>query len=163
MCSSRISEYGGSMTKADRVRASVLDEQLCFALYTASRAMTSCYRPMLDAMGLTYPQFLVLLVLWERGHSSVTGIGTALQLETGTLSPLLKRLETAGFITRTRQAEDERSVVVGLTDAGRALEERAATVQREVNDATGMTDDEIVALRATLHRLTGNLRATGGR
>jgi len=151
------------MTKADRVRASVLDEQLCFALYTASRAMTSCYRPMLDALGLTYPQFLVLLVLWERGDSSVTGIGTALQLETGTLSPLLKRLETAGFITRTRQAEDERSVVVGLTDAGRALEERAATVQREVSDATGMTDDEIAALRATLRRLTGNLRATGGR
>jgi len=151
------------MTKADRVRASVLDEQLCFALYTASRAMTSCYRPMLDALGLTYPQFLVLLVLWERGDSSVTGIGTALQLETGTLSPLLKRLETTGFITRTRQAEDERSVVVGLTDAGRALEERAATVQREVSDATGMTDDEIAALRATLRRLTGNLRATGSR
>ena len=163
MCRARLSEYGGSMTKADRVRASVLDEQLCFALYTASRAMTSCYRPMLDAMGLTYPQFLVLLVLWERGDSSVTGIGTALQLETGTLSPLLKRLETAGFITRTRQAEDERSVVVGLTDAGRALEERAATVQREVNDATGMTDDEIVALRATLRRLAGNLRATANR
>jgi len=151
------------MTQADRVRASVLDEQLCFALYTASRAMTSCYRPMLDAMGLTYPQFLVLLVLWERGDSSVTGIGTALQLETGTLSPLLKRLETTGFITRTRQAEDERSVVVGLTDAGRALEERAATVQREVSDATGMTDDEIAALRATLQRLTGNLRATASR
>jgi len=145
------------------VRASVLDEQLCFALYTASRAMTSCYRPMLDALGLTYPQFLVLLVLWERGDSSVTGIGTALQLETGTLSPLLKRLESTGFITRTRQAEDERSVVVGLTDAGRALEERAATVQREVSDATGMTDDEIAALRATLRRLTGNLRATGSR
>jgi len=145
------------------VRASVLDEQLCFALYTASRAMTSCYRPMLDAMGLTYPQFLVLLVLWERGDSSVTGIGTALQLETGTLSPLLKRLESTGFITRTRQAEDERSVVVGLTDAGRALEERAATVQREVSDATGMTDDEIAALRATLQRLTGNLRATASR
>jgi DNA-binding MarR family transcriptional regulator len=163
MCSARLSEYGGSMTKADRVRASVIDEQLCFALYTASRAMTTCYRPMLDAMGLTYPQFLVLLVLWERGDSSVTGIGTALQLETGTLSPLLKRLETTGFITRTRQAEDERSVVIGLTDAGRALEERAATVQREVNDATGTTDDEIVALRATLHRLTGNLRATGSR
>jgi MarR family transcriptional regulator, organic hydroperoxide resistance regulator len=163
MCRARLSEYGGSMTKADRVRASVLDEQLCFALYTASRAMTSCYRPMLDALGLTYPQFLVLLVLWERGDSSVTGIGTALQLETGTLSPLLKRLESTGFITRTRQAEDERSVVVGLTDAGRALEERAATVQREVSDATGMTDDEIAALRATLQRLTGNLRATASR
>src|SRR6476646_3324634 len=159
----RTSEYGGNMTQVERARATVLDEQLCFALYTASRAMTSCYRPMLDALGLTYPQFLVLLVLWERGDCSVTGIGNALQLETGTLSPLLKRLEATGFITRTRQAEDERSVVVGLTDAGRALEERAATVQREVNDATGMTDDEIVALRAILHRLTGNLRATASR
>jgi MarR family transcriptional regulator, organic hydroperoxide resistance regulator len=163
MCSARISEYGGSMTKVDRVRASVLDEQLCFALYTASRAMTSCYRPMLDAMGLTYPQFLVLLVLWERGDSSVTGIGNALQLETGTLSPLLKRLEATGFITRTRQAEDERSVIVGLTAAGRALEERAAAVQREVNVAAGMTDAEIIALRSTLRALTGNLRDSGSR
>jgi DNA-binding MarR family transcriptional regulator len=151
------------MTKADRVRTSVLDEQLCFALYTASRAMTSCYRPMLDAMGLTYPQFLVLLVLWERGDSSVTGIGNALQLETGTLSPLLKRLEATGFITRTRQAEDERSVIVGLTEAGRAVEERAAAVQREVNVAAGLTDTEIIALRSTLHTLTGNLRGTGSR
>jgi DNA-binding MarR family transcriptional regulator len=125
--------------------------------------MTSCYRPMLDAIGLTYPQFLVLLVLWERGDSSVTGIGNALQLETGTLSPLLKRLETTGFITRTRQAEDERSVIVGLTEAGRALEERAAAVQHEVSDATGLTDAEIAALRATLHTLTGNLRKTGSR
>jgi MarR family transcriptional regulator, organic hydroperoxide resistance regulator len=163
MGSARISEYGGSMTQADRVRATVLDEQLCFALYTASRAMTSCYRPMLDAMGLTYPQFLVLLVLWERGASSVTGIGNALQLETGTLSPLLKRLEATGFITRTRQAEDERSVIVGLTAAGRALEERAAAVQREVNVAAGMTDAEIIALRSTLRALTGNLRDSGSR
>jgi MarR family transcriptional regulator, organic hydroperoxide resistance regulator len=158
MCSARISEYGGSMTQADRVRASVLDEQLCFALYTASRAMTGCYRPMLDALGLTYPQFLVLLVLWERGDTSVTGIGNALQLETGTLSPLLKRLEATGFITRTRQAEDERSVVVGLTEAGRAVEERVAAVQNEVSDATGLTESEIVALRATLRALTANLR-----
>jgi DNA-binding MarR family transcriptional regulator len=158
MCSARISEYGGSMTQADRVRASVLDEQLCFALYTASRAMTGCYRPMLDALGLTYPQFLVLLVLWERGDTSVTGIGHALQLETGTLSPLLKRLEATGFITRTRQAEDERSVVVGLTEAGRAVEERVAAVQNEVSDATGLTESEIVALRATLRALTANLR-----
>jgi DNA-binding MarR family transcriptional regulator len=146
------------MTQADRVRASVLDEQLCFALYTASRAMTGCYRPMLDALGLTYPQFLVLLVLWERGDTSVTGIGHALQLETGTLSPLLKRLEATGFITRTRQAEDERSVVVGLTEAGRAVEERVAAVQNEVSDATGLTESEIVALRATLRALTANLR-----
>ena len=163
MCSARISEYGGSMTQADRVRASVLDEQLCFALYTASRAMTGCYRPMLDALGLTYPQFLVLLVLWERGDTSVTGIGNALQLETGTLSPLLKRLEATGFITRTRQAEDERSVVVGLTEAGRAVEERVAAVQNEVSDATGLTESEIVALRATLLALTTNLRNPASR
>jgi DNA-binding MarR family transcriptional regulator len=163
MCSSRISEYGGSMTQADRVRASVLDEQVCFALYTASRAMTGCYRPMLDALGLTYPQFLVLLVLWERGDTSVTGIGHALQLETGTLSPLLKRLEATGFITRTRQAEDERSVVVGLTPAGRAVEERVAAVQNEVSDATGLTESEIVALRATLRALTANLRNPASR
>jgi MarR family transcriptional regulator, organic hydroperoxide resistance regulator len=163
MCSARISEYGGAMTQADRVRASVLDEQLCFALYTASRAMTGCYRPMLDALGLTYPQFLVLLVLWERGDTSVTGIGNALQLETGTLSPLLKRLEATGFITRTRQAEDERSVVVGLTEAGRAVEERVAAVQNEVSDATGLTESEIVALRATLRALTANLRNPASR
>jgi len=158
MCRARLSEYGGSMTKADRVRASVLDEQLCFALYTASRAMTSCYRPMLDALGLTYPQFLVLLVLWERGDSSVTGIGTALQLETGTLSPLLKRLEATGFITRTRQMGDERSVVVGLTAAGRAVEEQVAAVQREAGAATGLSNAEVVALRNSLHALTASLR-----
>jgi DNA-binding MarR family transcriptional regulator len=151
------------MTQVDRARATVLDQQLCFALYTASRAMTSCYRPMLDALGLTYPQFLVLLVLWERGDSAVTGIGHALQLETGTLSPLLKRLESTGFITRTRQTGDERSVVVGLTPAGRALEEQAAEVQRAANAATGLTDVEVVALRKSLHAVTGSLRAAASR
>ena len=151
------------MTQVDRASATVLDEQLCFALYTASRAMTSCYRPMLDALGLTYPQFLVLLVLWERGDCSVTAIGNALQLETGTLSPLLKRLEAAGFITRTRQMGDERSVVVGLTAAGRAVEEQVAAVQREAGAATGLTDAEVVALRANLHALTASLRAAASR
>ena len=151
------------MTQVDRARATVLDQQLCFALYTASRAMTSCYRPMLDALGLTYPQFLVLLVLWERGDSSVTGIGHALQLETGTLSPLLKRLEATGFITRTRQTGDERSVVVGLTPAGRALEEQAAEVQRAANAATGLADVEVVALRKSLHAVTESLRAAASR
>jgi DNA-binding MarR family transcriptional regulator len=151
------------MTEVDRASATVLDEQLCFALYTASRAMTSCYRPMLDALGLTYPQFLVLLVLWERGDSSVTGIGGALQLETGTLSPLLKRLESTGFITRTRQMGDERSVVVGLTPAGRAVEEQVAAVQREAGAATGLTDAEVVALRNGLHALTASLRSAASR
>ena len=141
------------------VRSTMLDEQLCFALYTASRAMTGCYRPKLDELGLTYPQYLVLLVLWERGEMSVTGIGQALQLETGTLSPLLKRLEATGMVTRTRQAGDERSVRVGLTAAGRGLEGRAAAVQREAGIATGMSSAELAELRELLHTLTARLRS----
>jgi DNA-binding MarR family transcriptional regulator len=151
-----MADYGGVMPLP---RSTTLDEQLCFALYAASRAMTSRYRPLLDALGLTYPQYLVLLVLWERGDSSVTAIGQALQLETGTLSPLLKRLETAGMITRTRQAGDERSVLVALTAEGRALEVKAAEVQAEVGTATGLNRTEIDELRVTLHALTGRLRA----
>lgn len=142
--------------------ASPLDEQLCFALYTASRAMTSCYRPLLDALDLTYPQYLVLLVLWERGEAPVTGIGQELRLETGTLSPLLQRLEAAGLITRTRRADDERSVLIGLTPAGRALESRVAQVQGRVGAATGLEPSEIGELRALLHRLSDRLRSTGG-
>ena len=151
------------MTQVDRARATALDEQLRFALYTASRAMTSCYRPMLDGLGLTYPQYLVLVLLWERGDLSVTGIGHALQLETGTLSPLLKRLEATGLVTRTRQAGDERSVLIGLTSAGRALEKRAADVQRNVESVTGLDDAEITALRSTLQGIARSLRVAAGR
>jgi MarR family transcriptional regulator, organic hydroperoxide resistance regulator len=150
------------MAQARPVRSTPLDEQLCFALYAASRAMTACYRPMLDALDLTYPQYLVLLVLWERGDSTVTGIGEALQLETGTLSPLLKRLEAAGLITRTRQAGDERSVLVSLTAAGRGLEARVAEAQVNVWAATGLGRAEIGELRATLHMLSDRLRAANG-
>jgi DNA-binding MarR family transcriptional regulator len=150
------------MAQAGPVRSTPLDEQLCFALYAASRAMTSCYRPVLDALDLTYPQYLVLLVLWERGESTVTGIGQALQLETGTLSPLLKRLEAAGLITRTRQAGDERSVLVSLTAAGRGLEERVAEAQVNVGVATGLGRAEIDDLRKTLHALSDRLRAAAG-
>jgi MarR family transcriptional regulator, organic hydroperoxide resistance regulator len=139
-------------------RSTTLDEQLCFALYAASRAMTSRYRPLLDALGITYPQYLVLLVLWERGDSPVTAIGQALQLETGTLSPLLKRLEAAGMITRTRQSGDERSVLVALTAEGRALEVRAVAVQDEVGAATRLSRAEVDDLRETLRILTGRLR-----
>lgn len=150
------------MAQAGPVRTTPLDEQLCFALYAATRAMTSCYRPMLDALDLTYPQYLVLLVLWERGDATVTGIGQALQLETGTLSPLLKRLDAAGLITRTRQAGDERSVLVSLTAAGRELEARVAETQVNVGAATGLTGAEIDELRDTLHLLSARLRAAAG-
>lgn len=151
--------YGGGMAQLGPTRSATLDEQLCFGLYTASRAMTSCYRPLLEALGLTYPQYLVMLVLWERGGTPVTGIGQALQLETGTLSPLLKRLEATGLVTRTRQADDERSVLVSLTPAGRVLEARVAAVQEQLGLVTGLTRAEIRELRATLHMLTGRLRS----
>jgi len=150
------------MAQAGPVRSTPLDEQLCFALYAASRAMTSCYRPMLDAFDLTYPQYLVLLVLWERGESTVTGIGKALQLETGTLSPLLKRLEAGGLITRTRQVGDERSVLVSLTEAGRELEARVAETQVNVGAATGLSRAEMGELRRTLHLLSDRLRTAAG-
>lgn len=156
------SEYGVPMTQVDRVRTTAVDEQLCFALYSTSRAMTSWYRPLLETLGLTYPQYLVLLVLWERGESSVTGIGQALHLETGTLSPLLKRLEAGGFVTRTRQIDDERSVLVGLTERGRALEAHAADVQHAVSAATGLSDAEIATLLDALQVLGGSLRAAAG-
>jgi MarR family transcriptional regulator, organic hydroperoxide resistance regulator len=139
-------------------RSTPLDEQLCFALYAASRAMTSCYRPMLDALDLTYPQYLVLLVLWERGDCTVTGIGQALQLETGTLSPLLKRLEAVGLITRARRAGDERSVLVSLTGAGRGLEARVAEVQARVGACSGLSRAETRDLREALLRLADRLR-----
>ena len=118
-----------------------------------------CYRPLLDALGLTYPQYLVMLVLWERGESTVTGIGNALKLETGTLSPLLKRLEAAGLVTRTRQQDDERAVLVSLTPAGRALEARTAETQLQVREATGLSGGELVELREVLHRLSHRLRS----
>jgi len=136
-----------------------LDGQLCFALYTASRAMTGCYRTLLDQIGLTYPQFLVLLVLWERGESTVGGLGEALHLETGTLSPLLKRLEAAGLIWRRRRRDDERSVMIGLTPEGVKLRERVRHVPGTVGAATELEPETIAALRDLLHRLAGRLRA----
>ncbi len=127
---------------------------MCFALYSASRAVTQLYRPVLDALGLTYPQYLVMLVLWERGASTVKQLGQALELDSGTLSPLLKRLESQGYVHRRRSTVDERSVVIDLTDAGAALRTRASSVPRKVAGATGMEFVELEALRQNLVRLT---------
>jgi MarR family transcriptional regulator, organic hydroperoxide resistance regulator len=148
------------MAQAGPVRVTPLDDQLCFALYTASRAIVGRYRPLLDALGLTYSQYLVMLVLWERGESTVTGIGNALRLETGTLSPLLKRLEEAGLVTRTRREDDERSVLVSLTPVGRALEARTAETQVRVGEALGLSRGELAELREVLHRLADRLRSS---
>ncbi|WFE41417.1 MarR family transcriptional regulator [Micromonospora sp. WMMD998] len=134
----------------------VLRRQVCFALYAASRALTDVYRPILDEHGLTYPQYLVLLVLWERGDDAptVSELGARLRLDSGTLSPLLKRLEAAGLVVRTRSATDERRVEVGLTGQGRALRERMDEVPMRVARATGLTETELVGLRDTLTRVT---------
>ncbi|MGH3646239.1 MAG: MarR family winged helix-turn-helix transcriptional regulator [Micromonosporaceae bacterium] len=134
-----------------------LDRQVCFALYAASRAVTQLYRPVLDALGLTYPQYLVLLVLWERGPTTVKELGEALDLDSGTLSPLLKRMQTAGLVTRSRRTDDERSVQVRLTEAGAALRERAVGVPRKVASATGLELAELDALRRRLTTLTQTL------
>jgi DNA-binding MarR family transcriptional regulator len=131
-----------------------LDKQVCFALYAASRAVTQLYRPVLDALGLTYPQYLVMLVLWERGASTVSELGQALELASGTLSPLLKRLEAGGLVRRERSTADERSVLIHLTDAGAALRARASSVPSKVAGATGMELFELTALRQNLVRLT---------
>ena len=136
----------------------LLDDQLCFALYAASRAVTGLYRPMLDELGLTYPQYLVLLVLWEHGDRPVKDLGSALQLDYGTLSPLLKRLEANGLVRRERRPDDERSVRVALTDEGRALRERALSVPPVIGEAMGLTEEGVESLRATLRKLTTSVQ-----
>jgi DNA-binding MarR family transcriptional regulator len=136
-----------------------LEKQVCFALYAASRAVTHLYRPALDALGLTYPQYLVMLVLWERGPVLVKELGQALDLDSGTLSPLLKRLEAAGLVRRQRCVEDERAVRVYPTDEGSALRDRATSVPRKLSGATGMRLAELEALRENLVRLTEEITA----
>lgn len=123
-----------------------LDNQLCFALYSASLAMTKLYKPLLEAMGLTYPQYLVMLVLWEEDGLIVSDIGERLFLDSGTLTPLLKRLETAGFVRRTRDPKDERRVGITLTEAGRALSNEAAKLPSCVLDRTHCSVDDLIAL-----------------
>jgi DNA-binding MarR family transcriptional regulator len=136
-----------------------LDQQICFALYAASRAMTARYRPLLDELGLTYPQYLVMLVLWEGDGLSVGDLGERLQLDSGTLTPLLKRLETAGWVGRTRRPSDERSVEIRLTDAGRELRARATVIPERLLCHTGLAADELFRLRDELKALTIRLSA----
>ncbi|ANY10443.1 MarR family winged helix-turn-helix transcriptional regulator [Pseudonocardia sp. HH130630-07] len=136
-----------------------LDEQLCFALHSASRAMTGCYRPILDAVGLTYSQYALLLVLWVEESVPQRELGEKMFLDSGTLSPMLTRLEKRGLLVRVRRADDERTVQVSITDEGRALREQAVRAQEEVTRATGMSMDELYRLRDDLNRLATTLRA----
>jgi DNA-binding MarR family transcriptional regulator len=148
------------MDKSPRLR-----EQACFALYTASRAVIGLYRPMLDRLGLTYPQFLVLMALWETDGLTVTALGDALQLDSGTVSPLLKRLEAAGFVERRRGSSssggDERRVTVHLTEAGAALESQGCEITQVVGGASGMSYEDLIALRDKLNEFTESVRTRG--
>ncbi|MFI5801882.1 MarR family winged helix-turn-helix transcriptional regulator [Streptomyces sp. NPDC051561] len=136
-----------------------LDRQVCFSLDASTRAVKSLYRVVLKDLGLTYPQYLVMLVLWERGDQSVKQLGEHLRSDSGTLSPLIKRLEAAGLVRRERSAQDERSVQVRLTEEGAGLRDRALDVPRRFANATGFELEEIGALQERLDRLTAALDA----
>ena len=138
-------------------RALRLDNQLCFALHSTSLAMTKVYRKLLAPLDLTYSQYLVMLVLWEGDELTVSAIGERLFLDSATLTPLLKRLEAAGLVTRERAAEDERQVVIRLTRAGKALQSKAADVPSHVFCAAGLAKDQLAPLKAQLDGLRAHL------
>jgi DNA-binding MarR family transcriptional regulator len=134
-----------------------LDNQLCFALYSASLAMTKLYKPLLKTLGMTYPQYLAMLVLWERDGLMVSELGDRLSLDSGTLTPLLKRMEAAGWISRQRDVQDERRVFITLTPAGRNLKTEAAKVPPCILSATHCTLPEIITLTQQVQALRGRL------
>jgi DNA-binding MarR family transcriptional regulator len=138
------------IAEKDTVEALRLDRQLCFALYGAANRVTRLYRPLLDALGLTYPQYLAMLVLWEASPRTVGALGEALDLESSTLTPLLKRLEGQGLLVRTRDPEDERRVIVTLTDAGKALRDQAKTVPEQLLCRLEMPLEDLGDLRERL-------------
>lgn len=134
-----------------------LSEQLCFDLYAASRAVTSVYRPALQRLGLTYPQYLVMIVLWERGTCTLRELGDELMLDHGTLTPLLRRMEGNGVVSRRRAHSDERFVEVSLTPSGDALRVHATQIQCDMKDAMGLDAEQFAALQGTLRLLTSRL------
>ena len=138
-----------------------LDQQLCFALYAASNAMTRLYRDHLEPLGLTYPQYLVMLVLWEQDGLAVRQLGERLHLDSGTLTPMLKRMEQAGLLTRSRAADDERQVVIGLTARGRALKAEVAKMHAGLACLLPLPLQDIARLRVELRGLADGLIRAG--
>ena len=140
----------------DQYEALKLTNQLCFPLYAAARNVTGLYTPYLKPLGLTYTQYLVFLVLWEKDGISVTEIGEKLMLDNGTLSPLLKKMEQAGYIERKRSREDERVVEITLTEEGKALQEKAKDVPAQVSDCIDLPPEKAQTLYALLYELLEN-------
>jgi DNA-binding MarR family transcriptional regulator len=147
------------LTKLSASEMLKLDHQLCFALYSSSLAMTKMYKPMLDPLGLTYPQYLAMIVLWEGDAITVSDLGQRLQLDSGTLTPLLKRLESSGLIRRERDSVDERRVLLHLTPAGRTLKTRAAKIPPQVACASGCSLDELATLTRRLKQLRDRIQS----
>jgi DNA-binding MarR family transcriptional regulator len=135
-----------------------LDNQLCFALYSATHALTRAYRSALDSTGITYTQYLVLLALWENNQLTVKSVADRLDLDSASLTPILKRLEAAGLLTRVRNKADERVVEITLTDKGHALQEEVANIQKRVACQTGLAADEYAQLKHSLHKLVETMR-----
>ena len=130
-----------------------LENQMCFPLYAAAREVTKLYRPYLDALNLTYTQYITMMVLWECGECSVKALGDKLYLDSGTLTPVLKNMESKGFVRRVRSREDERMLIVTLTDEGRALKDRAKSVPAQVGSCIRLTPEEAKTLYRLLYKL----------
>ncbi len=139
-----------------------LDNQICFAVYSAAHAFNRVYKPLLDRLGLTYPQYLVMLVLWERDNIPLKDIGERLFLDSGTLTPLLKRLEATDLVKRTRSTEDERQVLIELTREGHALREKAKAVPQSILAASACSVGELVAMKNEIVALRDRLNAVLG-
>jgi DNA-binding MarR family transcriptional regulator len=163
MAADTLSGWRGEMAKKHAADASLLlGNQLCFAIYSTAHAFNRAYRPLLDQLGLTYPQYLVMLVLWERDGVPVKDISERLFLDSGTLTPLLKRLETAQLIKRTRSTTDERQVLIALTSRGLALREKARTVPQSILVASACSVAELSAMKNDLVALRDRLNAVLG-
>lgn len=134
-----------------------LENQLCFPLYAASRLVTKCYQPVLDSLGITYPQYLVLMVLWETDSVSLSVLSQKLMLQSNTLTPLLKRMQETGLIERVRSLKDERSIVISLTKKGAALKEKAPVLRTQLGDNLGLNMEEMIQLKSLLDKVIKNL------
>ncbi|MCA1201102.1 MarR family transcriptional regulator [Priestia flexa] len=140
-----------------------LENQLCFSIYATSREITKVYKPLLDKIGVTYPQYLALLVLWEHGRVSVKKMGELLYLDSGTLTPMLKRMQEQGLVIRERSQEDERVVLVSLTEKGASLRDKACQIPDEVFNMTDYSPEELANLKQMLHQLLNAIHSQNGK
>jgi len=138
----------------------LLEEQLCFPFYAISREITKRYRPLLEPLGLTYPQYLVMLVLWEQDQQSLKAVGERLHLDSGTLTPLLKKLEASGLVERVKNPEDERHIQITLTTDGQALRKEAEQIPLALKELLGVSDEDLELVKQTLNRLTIKMNGT---